>query len=721
MEYRAPSLLRRAGGKRADGIEGLVAEASDYLPEQQVEQLRRAYEFGAEAHAGQTRVSGEPYITHPVAVARILAELRLDAPTLIAAILHDVLEDTPKSKQQVIDGFGEEVAELVDGVSKLTHLKFKSRAEAQAENFRKMLLAMVQDIRVILVKLADRLHNMRTLGAMPSQKRRRIARETLDIYAPIANRLGINAIRLELENLGFMALHPMRHRVFERRLKRNRGTQKALVKKITQAVGGALGEAEIEGRVEGREKHLYSIYKKMMRKRLPLIEVLDVYGFRVVVDNVDNCYRVLGLLHSLFRPVPGRFKDYIAIPKANGYQSLHTGLVGPDGAPVEVQIRTEEMDRVAESGIAAHWLYKADGSEARFSPTKAREWLAGVLDMGRGASSMEFLENVKVDLFPEEVYVFTPRGDIMRLPRGATAVDFAYAVHTDVGDATVACKIDRRLVPLRSQLVNGQTVEVVTAKGATPNPAWLNFVVTAKARANIRGYLKKLEGAEAIALGKRLLERALSEYGSSIRKLSTNALTEMLKDLNLKDRNQLFEHIGLGKRLAPLVARRLMTPGGKEDEEAAPAKQTEGTPLSIKGTEGMVVTFGRCCRPIPGDGLQGFLSAGRGIVVHRDNCRNLAEYRNQPDAWIDVEWEPEPDRSFSAAVRVDVDNEPGALATVAAHIGDLGSNIEQVNVMERDGRVSTLDFVIAVHDRDHLAKVMRSLRRMRQTLKVARV
>jgi len=719
MDYRAPSLLRRYGGKRADGLDGLIAEATDYLPAEQVELLRRAFEFGAEAHAGQTRVSGEPYITHPVAVARILAELRLDAPTLIAAILHDVLEDTPKSKQQVIEDFGEEVAELVDGVSKLTHLKFKSRAEAQAENFRKMLLAMVQDIRVILVKLADRLHNMRTLGSMPPQKRRRIARETLDIYAPIANRLGINAIRLELEDLGFKALYPMRYRVFERRMKRSKGNQKTLVRKITQSIGQALTGAEIEARVEGREKHLYSIYRKMLRKRLPQVEVLDVYAFRVVVDDVDTCYRVLGVLHALFRPVPGRFKDYVAIPKANGYQSLHTGLVGPEGVPLEVQIRTEDMDRVAESGIASHWLYKSEGEEARFTPAKAREWLAGVLDMGRGASSVEFLENVKVDLFPDEVYVFTPRGDIMRLPRGATAVDFAYAVHSDVGNATVACKIDRRLVPLRSHLVNGQTVEIVTAKGATPNPAWLNFVVTAKARANIRTYLKQLEGAEAIALGKRLLERALSEYNTSVRKVPDAAMTDLLRDLKLKDREQLFEHIGLGKRLAPLVARRLMTPA--DETEVSPGKQSEGSPLSIKGTEGMVVTFGRCCRPIPGDGIQGFISAGRGIVVHRDNCRNLVDYRNQPDSWIDVQWEPEIGRNFSVALRVDVDNEPGVLATVAAHIGDLGSNIEHVNVMERDGRVSTLDFVIAVRDRVHLAQIMRSLRGLKQTLKVARV
>ena len=713
MNYAASILGRVHRGKRS-GLDDLLDKARAYLPEDQVRDIERAYEFGSHAHEGQKRLTGEPYITHPVAVAGILAGMHMDRATIIAAILHDVLEDTPTAKTQIAEQFGEEVAQLVDGVSKLTQIKFRSKAEAQAENFRKMLLAMVQDIRVILVKLSDRLHNMRTLGVMPPTKRRRIARETLDIYVPIANRLGMNDFRLELEDLGFRAMHPQRYRVLAKRMKKARGNQKEIVKTIANAFEGALGQENIYAEVRGREKHLYSVYKKMKEKSLSFDEVLDVYGFRIVVDKVDTCYRALGVVHNVYKPVPGRFKDYIAIPKTNGYQSLHTVLFGPNGVPIEAQIRTTDMDRIAEAGIAAHWLYKT-GSQSSTSPeVRAREWLRSVMEMQKGSgNSLEFLENVKVDLFPDEVYVFTPQGDIRRLPRGATSVDFAYAVHTDVGNTCVAAKIDRRLAPLRTPLVNGQTVEVITAPNAKPNPAWLNFVVTAKARANIRHFLKNLKQEEAEELGKRLLDRALEAHNLRVKSLKDEQIASVLADFKLDSFAHLLESIGLGHRPAPLVARRFVT----DADETTTAHQG---PLAISGTEGMVVTLARCCHPIPGDAIIGYLSTGRGIVIHRDNCHNLAEYRDQPEKWIEVQWEKNIGRDFTVEVRIEVANQRGVLATVAATIAELGSNIEQVSVQERDGSTSVMNFLFAVHDRKHLANIIKHIKKMPQVLRIAR-
>ena len=699
---------------RSAGIDELTKKLGGYLPVADVARVRAAFDFGAIAHEGQRRVSGEPYITHPVAVADILADLRMDANTIIAAILHDVLEDTKVEGSEVLARFGPEVAQLVEGVSKLTQMKFQSKAEAQAENFRKMMLAMVQDIRVIMVKLADRLHNMRTLGAMPAPKRRRIARETLDIYVPLAQRLGMNQFRLELEDLGFAALHPLRYRVIERHLKRVRTSQKAGLTKIESMIRATLEREGITAEVSARQKHLYSVYRKMRQKRLPLAEVLDVYGVRIVVDKVDTSYRVLGVVHGLYKPVPGKFKDYIAIPKANGYQSLHTALFGPGGVPLEVQVRTADMDEIAESGIASHWLYKTGDQDASGRPeARAREWLKSVMDMTQAGSSLEFLENVKVDLFPDEVFVFSPQGDIFRLPRGATAVDFAYAVHSDVGNACVAAKIDRRMVPLRTPLASGQTIEVVIAKGAKPNPAWLNFVVTAKARANIRAFLKNLKREDAVALGKRLLERAFTQAGLNLRKIAPDLMQQALADFHLDKVEALYESVGLGQRPAPLVVRRFLPA-----DAAAPSASIG--PLSIKGTEGMVVTLAKCCHPIPGDEIMGYLSAGRGIVVHRGNCRNLAEYRNQPDKWLEVEWAAGIERDFQVEVRVDVQNERGTLAGVAAVIAEMGSNIDQVSVNERDTQTSTLSFQFLVRDRDHLAKVMRRIRSMPPVMRVYR-
>jgi guanosine-3',5'-bis(diphosphate) 3'-pyrophosphohydrolase len=718
MDYASSILGFLPGGRRSTGISQLLDKLEAYLSPAQVERVREAYDFGAEKHLGQKRLSGEPYITHPVAVADILADLRLDADTLVAAILHDVIEDTPTAKAEIASIFGQVVAELVDGVSKLDQIQFKNREEAQAESFRKMLLAMVRDIRVIMVKLADRMHNMRTLGVMPPVKRRRIARETLDIYAPIAERLGLYAVKLELEDLGFRALYPYRYKVLERELKRARGNQKEFISKIAETFKGTLKKATVSGSVEGREKHLYSIYRKMQNKKISLNDMVDVYGFRIIVDSADTCYRTLGLVHGVYKPMPGRFKDYIAIPRINGYQSLHTTLFGPNGIPIEVQIRSEQMHRVAESGIAAHWKYKSGGdSFGGVEHDRAREWLASLVQIQEGGSSEEFLESVKVDLFPDKVYVFTPKGRILRLPSGATAVDFAYAIHTDVGNRCVAAKVDRRLVPLRTPLRNGQTVEIITAKGATPNPSWSSFLVTAKARAAIRQYLKNLKRGEAAELGKRLLNLALEELKLSLKQISTEEIDAAVKELNLKDANELYEKIGLGERLAPLVARRLQPQG--TDSISSSAAAASG-PLMIAGTEGLLVTYARCCFPIPNDPIMAYLSAGRGVMIHRQNCGNLAEYRKQPDKWLSVAWEGTQGRLFSSEIQLEINNRVGVLAAVASAIAGTETNIDQVSLEERDTTISSLKFQVQVRDRKHLARVIRTIRRMPDVRRVTR-
>jgi len=694
----------------------LCAYLDSYLEPEQVSEVYKAYLFGAEAHDGQTRLSGEPYIYHPLAVAKTMAEMRMDHKSIIAAILHDVMEDTHISKERIIAEFGEDVAELVDGVSKLTHLKFRSKAEAQAENFRKMMLAITKDLRVILVKLADRLHNMRTLGVMRPDKRRRIARETLEIYAPIAQRLGMNAIRRELEQLGFAAMYPNRCKVLQGAVSRARGNRKEVMQKIEAAICGRMEEVGIESRILGREKNLYSIYRKMKQKRLGFAEVSDVFAVRIIVADVDTCYRALGVVHNLYKPVPGRFKDYIAIPKANGYQSLHTFLFGPHGIPIEIQIRTEEMDRVAESGIAAHWLYKTGDRHSASAQARAREWLKGVLEIQQSAgNSIEFLENVKVDLFPEEVYIFTPKGEIMELPKGSTAVDFAYAVHSDVGNTCVAVKIDRRLAPLSTHLFSGQTVEVITAPGARPNPAWLSFVVTGKARTSIRHYLKNLQHDEAVNLGRRLLEKALTGYGVSLDQISAERLGVLLQEIELDNLDALLVDVGLGNRMAALVARRL---GGTEEEGIE--QSVPGRPLAVKGTEGMVLSFARCCYPIPGDPIVGVMSAGRGLVIHREGCRNVAEFRDKPDKWIQVEWSPEQGMEYPAAIRVQTANQRGVLASLATVISDMGSNIENVSFDERDGATTTITFTLSTQDRRHLAGMMRRIRRLPEVMKIQR-
>src|SRR5580698_3797401 len=715
MDYASSLLGLIPGARRATpGLKDLLATVSTYLPPEQVERIREAAEFGASAHKGQTRLSGEPFIAHPVAAAAILAELHLDTDTIIAAILHDVIEDTPTPKDQLAQRFGADVAEIVDAVTKLDQIKFKSREEAQAESFRKMLLAMVRDLRVILVKLADRTHNMRTIGAMAPARRRAIARETLEIYAPIAERLGLYKMKLELEDLGFKALYPRRYHVLERALRRARGNQKEFLKRIEQQLHAALLKSEIPAHVETREKHLYSVYRKMRRKRAILNEIVDVYGIRIVVDGPDICYRALGAVHSVFKPMPGRFKDYIAIPRVNGYQSLHTTLFGPNGVPIEVQIRTTDMHRVAEAGIAAHWKYKTGGATDSTQQERTREWLSGLVSLQEAGSSEEFLESVKVDLFPDKVYVFTPKGQILRLPSAATVVDFAYAVHTDIGNRCVAAKVDRRLTPLRTVLRNGQTVEIITAKGAMPNPSWVNFVVTAKARNAIRHYLKSLRRTEAIALGQRLLNQALGEFRVSLDDVTPEAQQAALGELGMKDLDELYERIGLGERLAPLVARRLLPSAQTEDGTGAPA------PLAIAGTEGLLVTYARCCFPIPYDPIFAFLSAGRGIVIHRENCVNVEDYRKHPEKWLPVSWQTSPDRQFSSEIRVYVANRTGVLAAVAAAIASTETNIDHVSIDEQDSDASILTFELRVHDRKHLARIVRVIRRMPDVTRVTR-
>ncbi len=701
-------------GRRSIGISQLISKLEGYLPPPEVERVQEAYDFAFQAHEGQRRRSGEPYITHPVAVADLLADLRLDSQTLIAAILHDVMEDTPTLKDEITTRFGQEVAELVDGVSKLDQIQFKSRAEAQAESFRKMLLAMVRDIRVIMVKLADRTHNMRTLGAMPPAKRRSIARETLEIYAPIANRLGMHAIKVELEDLGFRALYPRRYRVIEAAVRKAKGNQKQFIAKIVEALKGALEKAGIPARVEGREKDVHSIYQKMRRKKVSLNEIVDVHGIRIIVDTPDTCYRTLGIVHGVYKPMPGRFKDYIAIPRANGYQSLHTTLFGPGGTPLEAQIRTSAMHDVAESGIAAHWQYKDTDDSARTYSERAREWLQQLVEIQQGGNSEEFLESVKVDLFPDKVYVFTPKGEIRRLPRGSTCVDFAYAVHTDVGNRCVAAKVDRRLVPLRTPLRNGQTVEVITAKGATPNPVWINFVVTAKARASIRQYLKGLKRSEAVDLGRRLLNQALEEFSLGLRRIPAEAIDAVVRDLGLRNEEDLYERIGLGERVAPFIARRLLP----DDAEATP--DVAAGPLAIAGTEGLVVTFARCCFPIPNDPILANLSTGRGVVIHREACGNLSTFRKQPEKWISVAWRPAVDRLFHVEIKAEVTNRMGVLAQVAAAISGTQTNIDRVSLVERDSDSSTLTFELLVQDRRHLARVIRAVRGMPEVMKLTR-
>jgi GTP pyrophosphokinase len=696
----------------------LFKEWSGYLKPEDISQLQSAYQFSEQAHEGQFRKSGEPYISHPLAVANILAQWHLDSQALTAALLHDVMEDTAVTKTEISRNFGKPVAELVDGVSKLDKIEFESHAEAQAENFRKMLLAMARDVRVILIKLADRLHNMRTLEAVGTEQRRRIARETLEIYAPIANRLGLNSIYQELEDLALKHLYPDRYRVLAKAVKAAGGNRREVVGKVLDAIRKKLKSAGVEALSQGREKHLHSIYRKMREKHLTFAQVQDVYGFRIIVNDVPGCYVALGALHSLYKPIPGKFKDYIAIAKANGYQSLHTMLFGPFGTPIEVQIRTREMHKIAEAGVASHWLYKDTDTSLSELQKKTHQWLQSLLEMqSQSGDSVEFLEHLKVDLFPDEVYVFTPKGRILSLPRGATAVDFAYAVHTDIGNRCVAAKINQELMPLRTELKNGDRVEIITAAHARPNPMWLNFVATGKARSRIRHFLKTMHFQESVKLGERLLNQALTALGAAPTDIKDAQWEKFTRDAGAKSREEVLADIGLGKRLSAVVARLLLSRG-----EPGPNEVTARGSVIIHGSEGMAVQLAQCCRPIPGDPIIGIISKGQGMVIHTHDCSVITKARHDPERVLDVAWDTETRKLFEVSIKLVVANQRGVLAKVAAEIAEAGSNIQNVAVDPEDGSSYTnMFFTLQVSNRLHLARIMRALRRIPEVVRIARV
>jgi len=692
----------------------LFSETSQYLKPEDINQLRSAYSFGQGAHSGQFRKSGEPYISHPVAVARILSTLHLDAPTLTAALLHDVVEDTDISKTEISERFGEPVAELVDGVSKLTKIESQTQEEAQAENFRKMLLAMARDVRVILIKLADRLHNMRTLEAMLPAKQRSIARETLEIYAPIAHRLGLNNIYQELQELGFRYSYPLRYKVLIKATKAARGNRREVVGKILEAINLKLNEAGVDAEVTGREKHLYSIYMKMVEKHLSFTEVLDIYGFRVIVKDIPSCYVALGMLHSLYKPIPGKFKDYIAIPKTNGYQSLHSTLLGPFGIPIEIQIRTAEMHRIAENGVASHWLYKSSDADFIDLHLKTPQWLQSLLETLSGSTdSLEFLEHLKFDLFPGDVFVFTPQGKILTLPRGSTAVDFAYAIHSDVGNCCVAVKINGENAPLRTKLKSGDRIEIVTAPYAKPNPSWLSYVVTGRARSHIRHFLKTIQYDESVKLGERMLNQALLFFNINPDIINDTQWEKLVRDSGVKSKEELLTEMALGKQLPAIVAKKLVSP-----LESISSELTAG-PITILGTEGLTIQFAKCCRPIPGDDIVGVIKKDSGLIIHTHNCTNVTSSQKNPENYLDVAWGKDITRTFEADIKVTTVNKQGVLARVAAEIAKAESNIDDID-MENENDFMHMRFILQINNRSHLAQVIRGLRHLKEVVQIRR-
>jgi GTP pyrophosphokinase len=718
----------------AEGLLPADAESSTlsvllkaYLTQDEIEQVWAAYRYADKAHTGQMRKTGEPYITHPVAVACILAKLHLDVPTLLAALLHDVVEDTGVVSAEIKEVFGTQVAGLVEGLTKLDKIELQTAVEAQAENFRKMLLAMSEDVRVILVKLADRLHNMQTLEAMRPEKQKRIARETLEIYAPIANRLGLNPIYQELEDLSFKYLYPNRYHVIDKAVKAARGNRKEVITKILEAIQEQLASGHIEADVVGREKHLFSIYRKMTGKTVKLSQVNDIYGFRIIVKDTPSCYLALGSLHALYKPIPGRFKDYIAIPKVNGYQSLHTTLFGPFGTPIEVQIRSEEMHNIADAGVAAHWLYKTTDAHLTKLQQQTHQWLQRLVEIQtESEDSYEFLEHFKVDLFPDEVYVFTPKGKILALPKGSSAVDFAYAVHTDVGNSCVAVKINNELAPLRTEMRNGDNVEIITAALAKPNPAWLNYVVTGKARSHIRHYLKTIKVEESAHLGERMLNIALRALHVEPAEITDKHWQKVMRDYGAQNKEAILTDIGLGKRVSIMVAHQLLANGvDATDASKDQTKEKLHKPLdtiTIRGTEGMAVQFAQCCRPIPGDPILGFINKDKGLVIHTHDCLAIRKFKLDPDKWLDVDWDADPKKLFKVNLRIAVANERGMLAKIASTIANAESNIDNVSVEDSDGsQYTNVNFTVQVHNRVHLAELIRNLRKIPQVVRINRV
>lgn len=701
----------------------LTVLLKQYLSQEEIEQVWVAYRYAEKAHRGQTRKTGEPYITHPVSVACILAKLHLDIPTLLAALLHDVVEDTGVGSAEIGEVFGKQVADLVDGLTKLDKVELQTATQAQAENFRKMLLAMSQDVRVILVKLADRLHNMQTLEVMKLDKQKRIARETLDIYAPIANRLGLNPIFQELEDLSFKYLYPTRYHVIDKAVKAARGNRKEVITKILGAIQDQLNDAKIDAEVIGREKHLYSIYQKMTGKTVKLSQVNDIYGFRIIVRDTPSCYLALGSLHALYKPIPGRFKDYIAIPKVNGYQSLHTTLFGPFGTPIEVQIRSDEMHNIADAGVAAHWLYKTTDAHLTKLQQQTHQWLQRLVEIQtESEDSYEFLEHFKVDLFPDEVYVFTPKGKILALPKGSSAVDFAYAVHSDVGNSCVAVKINNELAPLRTEMRNGDNVEIITAPLAKPNPAWLNYVVTGKARSHIRHYLKTIKVEESAHLGERMLNIALRALHVEPSEITDKHWQKVMRDYGTQSKESILTDIGLGKRVGLMVAHQLLA---NNMDIADQVKERSSKPLdtiTIRGTEGMAVQFAQCCRPIPGDPILGFINKDKGLVIHTHDCLAIRKFKLDPDKWLDVDWDADNKKLFKVNLRIAVANQRGMLAKIATTIANAESNIDNVSVEESDGsQYTNVNFTVQVHNRVHLAELIRNLRKIPDVARINRV
>ncbi|MEO0442216.1 MAG: RelA/SpoT family protein [Pseudomonadota bacterium] len=694
------------------GIDVLADELTSYLDTDKVAQVRSAYEVAKHAHEGQMRSSGDPYITHPLAVAKILSTMRMDHHSLMAAMLHDVIEDTGISKQELEDQFGEVVAELVDGVSKLTHMEFASQEEKQAKNFEKMAIAMAKDIRVIIVKLADRLHNMRTLGPLKVDKRRRIAKETLDIYARIAGRLGMQDLRVEFEDRGFEALYPLRAKRLRAAVKMVRNKQKELVSHIRESLESQLDRWGIKADIIGREKHLYSIYRKLESKK-KFRDITDVFAFRIITHDVESCYRILGAVHMLYKPLPDRFKDYIAIPKVNGYQSIHTVLNGVENIPIEVQIRTHEMDAIASTGIAAHWLYKSEEDNA--SHSRARRWINNLLELQQSAgNSLDFIEHVKNDLFSDEVFVFTPKGEIIELPSGATAVDFAYTIHTEIGDKCVSCRINNRLASLSQPLENGQQVHIITKDDARPRAIWLNTVKTSKARSAIHYALKNNQKQDAIDLGRRMLVRTLAHIGKSLDDISPKQFQTVFKELECKNLDQLLTEIGLGKRMSSSVAK-LLVPDSA-DEVATHIQ----SPLTIDSTDGTMISLARCCHPIPGDSVVGVLNPGKGLIIHLDTCKNIADIRQSPEKISEVSWSPDVSGEFPVDLLIAVEANRGIFAELASRITTMGANIEKIHYKEQDPNRNQIRITIGVKDRVHLAEIMRRIKGLRAVEKISR-
>ena len=691
--------------------EHMRALMCSYLPKEAVALIDRTFFVADFAHREQKRASGEPYIIHPIAVATVIVQMHLDVESVQAALLHDVVEDTFITSDMLEQEFGPTVNEIVDGVTKLDKLRFHDYKEAQMENFRKMILAMTKDIRVILIKLADRTHNMRTLGALRPDKRVRIAKETLDVFVPIANRLGISDIRAELEELCMASIYPMRYRVLKAAVTRARNNRKEVVSSIQEAIKARLKEAKIEGRVLGREKRIFSIYKKMVHKELQFREIMDVYGFRIILKDVDTCYRVLGQMHNLFKPRPNGFKDYIAIPKLNGYQSLHTSLIGPHGVPIEIQIRTELMDQMAARGVAAHWAYKENGSKAvsTASQKNAQDWIKNLIDLQQSAgSSLEFVEDVKTDLFPDSIFVFTPDGMIYNLPKGATPVDFAYALHTDIGNHCIGARVNHHAFPLSRSLISGQTIEIITSPTASPNAIWLSTVVTSRARSSIRQYLKGLRSQECQLIGRRLLQNALRSQ--KLDNLSEETIQNILVNFKEPDLNALYSDIAMGNILTVAVAK-FLDPDTHNHHE-----------LPIKGTGGMPFTFAQCCMPIPGDEIIAHIAQGRGIVIHTKNCKNLRQSDLGPGKSLNVSWNYAitANMDFKTGLQIEIENRQGIVSEISNAIDLASSRIESINSDLKDEKTFRIDLVIAVRDRLHLASVIKHLRKVPNILSIHR-